>query len=54
MPSDPLLQQVQLLLPMNEFVVNGDLPDCHHEDGVAGHVRVFSGASFVAVTKPGA
>ena len=30
------------VVPMNEFVVNGDLPDCRHEDGVAGHVRVFS------------
>jgi SAM-dependent methyltransferase len=32
------------VVPMNEFVVNGDLPDCRHEDGVAGHVRVFSEA----------
>ena len=30
------------VVPMNEFVVNGHLPDCRHEDGVAGHVRVFS------------
>jgi len=30
------------VVPMNEFVVNGDLPDCQHDDGVAGHVRVFS------------
>jgi SAM-dependent methyltransferase len=30
------------VVPMNEFVVNGDLPACRHEDGVAGHVRVFS------------
>ena len=32
------------VVPMNEFVVNGDLPDCVHDDGVAGHVRVFSEA----------
>jgi SAM-dependent methyltransferase len=32
------------VVPMNEFVVNGDLPECQHEDGVAGHVRVFSEA----------
>ena len=23
------------VVPMNEFVVNGDLPDCRHDDGVA-------------------
>jgi 2-polyprenyl-3-methyl-5-hydroxy-6-metoxy-1,4-benzoquinol methylase len=32
------------VVPMNEFIVNGDLPDCRHEDGVAGHVREFSEA----------
>src|SRR6185436_19874704 len=32
------------VVPMNEFTVNGDLPDCRHEDGVAGHVREFSEA----------
>ena len=32
------------VVPMNEFTVNGDLPDCQHNDGVAGHVRVFSEA----------
>ena len=32
------------VVPMNEFVVDGDLPDCQHDDGVAGHVRVFSEA----------
>jgi SAM-dependent methyltransferase len=30
------------VVPMNEFVVDGDLPECQHDDGVAGHVRVFS------------
>jgi SAM-dependent methyltransferase len=30
------------VVPMNEFVANGDLPECRHGDGVAGHVRVLS------------
>ena len=34
------------VVPMNEFVTNGDLPDCAHEDGVAGHVRRFTEASL--------
>jgi len=34
------------VVPMNEFVVNGDLPACRHEDGVAGHVRVFTEAGL--------
>ena len=32
------------VVPMNEFTVNGDLPDGQHDDSVAGHVRVFSEA----------
>ena len=34
------------VVPMNEFVVSGDLPDCAHDDGVAGHVREFTEASL--------
>lgn len=34
------------VVPMNEFVVDGDLPDCRHDGGVAGHVRTFSEASL--------
>ena len=34
------------VVPMNEFDVNGELPEFVHEDGVAGHVRMFTEASL--------
>jgi len=32
-----------LVVPMNEFIVTGPLPVFAPPDGVAGHVRVFTG-----------